>query len=57
MRVALTVDSFMYFANLRPDYKWTFFASDVLLFAHNKKDGSETLVTFWNSKTQDVVTR
>ena len=31
----LAVDSFIYFANIRPDYKWTYFANTVV-FTYNK---------------------
>ena len=30
LRIALAVDSFIYFANIRPDYKWTYFANTVV---------------------------
>lgn len=35
LRIALAVDSFIYFANIRPDYKWSFFFSRCTrLFIH-----------------------
>ena len=52
LRIALAVDSFIYFANIRPDYKWTFFAHTVV-YSHTKPDRPDTAVTFWNTKTGD----
>ncbi|KAJ3091801.1 WD repeat-containing protein 35 [Quaeritorhiza haematococci] len=39
LRIALAIDSYIYFANVRPDYRWTFFAEDVLVYAYNRKPG------------------
>ena len=52
LRIALAVDSFIYFANIRPDYKWTYFASTVV-YSHTKPDRQDTAITFWNTKTGD----
>eukprot|EP00842_Homolaphlyctis_polyrhiza_P002710 jgi/Hompol1/343/HPOL_004245-RA len=57
LRIALAVDSFIYFANIRPDYKWSFFAHDVLVFAYNKPEATESTIVFWNTKTNDRRTR
>ncbi|KAJ3392142.1 WD repeat-containing protein 35 [Lobulomyces angularis] len=51
LRIALAVDSFIYFANVRPDHKWTFFANDVLVYTYNRLERTETIVVFWNTKT------
>ncbi|KAJ3413661.1 WD repeat-containing protein 35 [Chytridiales sp. JEL 0842] len=53
LRLALTVDSFIYFANIRPDYKWTFFAEDVIAYGFQRNDKSETTLIFWNTKTNE----
>ena len=53
LRIALAVDSFIYFANIRPDYKWTFFADDILAYSFTKTDRSETAVVFWNTKSNE----
>ena len=50
LRIALAVDSFIYFANIRPDYRWTYFAQTVV-YTHNKPDRQDTAVTFWNTKS------
>ena len=53
LRIALAVDSFIYFANIRPDYKWAYFANTVV-YTFSKPDKSETALVFWNIKTQEV---
>ena len=40
LRIALAVESFVYFANLRPDYRWGFFAGHTLCYAYNKARAS-----------------
>ncbi|KAJ3057254.1 WD repeat-containing protein 35 [Rhizophlyctis rosea] len=57
LRIALAVDSFIYFANVRPDYKWTFFAGDVLAYAFHRPERGETVVTFWNTKSNEKYTK
>ncbi|OAJ41462.1 WD repeat-containing protein 35 [Batrachochytrium dendrobatidis JEL423] len=57
LRIALAVDSFIYFANTRPDYKWSFFAHDVVVYAYHKPEMFESTVVFWNTKTNDRHTR
>ena len=41
LRVALAVDSFIYFANIRPSYKWCYF-SNTVVYAYNRSDRSGT---------------
>jgi len=50
LRVALAVDSYIYFANIRPDYRWGFFG-DTLVCAYTQADRSDQTVMFWNTKT------
>ncbi|TPX70337.1 hypothetical protein SpCBS45565_g01735 [Spizellomyces sp. 'palustris'] len=57
LRIALAVDSFIYFANVRPDYKWTFFAGDVLAYTYHRPDRTENALTFWNTKTNEKYTK
>nr|KAJ3420687.1 WD repeat-containing protein 35 [Polyrhizophydium stewartii] len=57
LRIALAVDSFIYFANIRPDYNWSFFAHDVVVFSYSKPEVAESTVVFWNTKTNDRHTR
>ncbi|KAI8616049.1 WD repeat-containing protein 35 [Chytriomyces sp. MP71] len=53
LRIALAVDSFIYFANIRPDYKWCFFANDVLAYGYQKYDQPETTICYWNTRTNE----
>lgn len=52
LRIALAVDSFIYFANIRPDYKWAYFANTVV-YTYAKPDKTDTVVAFWNTKSGD----
>ncbi|KAK3238460.1 WD repeat-containing protein 35 [Cymbomonas tetramitiformis] len=52
LRIALAVDSYIYFANIRPDYKWGYFGS-TLVYAFNKPDRAEHCVMFWDTKSND----
>eukprot|EP00238_Polyblepharides_amylifera_P008608 CAMPEP_0196598138 /NCGR_PEP_ID=MMETSP1081-20130531/94147_1 /TAXON_ID=36882 /ORGANISM="Pyramimonas amylifera, Strain CCMP720" /LENGTH=1154 /DNA_ID=CAMNT_0041923789 /DNA_START=199 /DNA_END=3663 /DNA_ORIENTATION=- len=52
LRIALAVDSYIYFANIRPDYKWGYFGS-TLVYAFNKPDRAEQCVMFWDTETND----
>ena len=55
LRIALAVDSFIYFANIRPNYKWTYF-SHTVVYTFPRPDRSETDVVFWNIKSNEVRT-
>jgi WD repeat-containing protein 35 len=46
------VDTFIYFANIRPDYKWGFF-SNTLCYAFSTPERTEHCVVFWDTKTDD----
>jgi WD repeat-containing protein 35 len=46
------VDSFIYFANVRPDYKWGYF-NQTCVYAHVKADRSEHCVTFWDTGSNE----
>jgi hypothetical protein len=50
--MALAVDSFIFFANIRPDYKWGHFGQ-TLIYAFNKPDRAENCVCFWDTKTDE----
>eukprot|EP00050_Salpingoeca_kvevrii_P018636 m.76510 g.76510 ORF g.76510 m.76510 type:complete len:1153 (+) comp8114_c0_seq1:167-3625(+) len=49
LRLALAVDHFIYFANVRPDYKWGYF-SNTVVYAFTKPERSEHCVVFWDTK-------
>ncbi|CAM9229531.1 unnamed protein product [Laminaria digitata] len=51
LRIALAVDAYIYFANIRPDYAWTSTArGGVLVYAYQKPDKADTQVCFWDIK-------
>ncbi|OON21585.1 WD domain, G-beta repeat protein [Opisthorchis viverrini] len=51
LRLALTVDSFIYFANLRPDYKWAYCnAANTIIYSFARAGSQATFVVFWNVK-------
>jgi len=56
LRIALAVDSYIYFANIRPDYKWGYFANTVV-FAYNKPERAEHCVCFWDTHTEERYTK
>eukprot|EP00049_Salpingoeca_infusionum_P026788 m.27924 g.27924 ORF g.27924 m.27924 type:complete len:1165 (+) comp8999_c0_seq1:165-3659(+) len=56
LRLALTVDHYIYFANVRPDYRWGYFAGTVV-YAFNKPERDEHCVVFWNSQTGQRTTK
>ncbi|XP_038051534.1 WD repeat-containing protein 35-like isoform X4 [Patiria miniata] len=48
LRIALAVDSFIYFANIRPDYKWGYCANTVV-YSFSKPERTEQCVVFWET--------
>ena len=56
MRLALAVDHFIFFANVRLDYKWGYFAGTVV-YAFNKPERTENCVVFWDTKMNGVSCR
>eukprot|EP00201_Polytomella_parva_P012196 CAMPEP_0175066548 /NCGR_PEP_ID=MMETSP0052_2-20121109/16571_1 /TAXON_ID=51329 ORGANISM="Polytomella parva, Strain SAG 63-3" /NCGR_SAMPLE_ID=MMETSP0052_2 /ASSEMBLY_ACC=CAM_ASM_000194 /LENGTH=442 /DNA_ID=CAMNT_0016333265 /DNA_START=239 /DNA_END=1564 /DNA_ORIENTATION=- len=52
LRLALAVDSFVYFANVRPDYKWGYFCN-TLVYAFHRPDRTEACVMFWDTRNND----
>jgi WD repeat-containing protein 35 len=50
LRLSMAVDSFIYFANIRPDYHWAYFAGTIV-YAFQNPESVETNVVFWNIKT------
>lgn len=57
LRIALAVDSFIYFANIRPDYVWCYFNRTVAFLSHAdfKKDGQT--IFFWDTITNQSYTK
>lgn len=51
LRLALAVDSYIYLANIRPEYKWAFFGSSTCVYGFRKKDHVDQSVMFWDIGT------
>eukprot|EP01038_Epipyxis_sp_PR26KG_P012743 gene12743-17084_t len=47
LRLSLAVDSFIYFANIRHSYSWTYFLNTVV-YSYPRPDRKETAVVFWD---------
>lgn len=52
LRLALAVDNFIFFANIRPDYEWGYF-SNTLVYSFNKPERAENCVCFWDTNTDE----
>jgi WD repeat-containing protein 35 len=53
LRMALAVDSFIYFANVRHQYLWASFLNTVV-YAYPKSDRPYHILTFWDLVTQET---
>lgn len=59
LRIAMAVDSFIYFANIRPEYIWCYFEKTVVFLNSSNSNGngngsgssssSTNVITFWNT--------
>ncbi|CAH0562507.1 unnamed protein product [Brassicogethes aeneus] len=56
LRVALAVDSFVYFANIRPDYKWCYFKKTVV-FTSCRPGKPGICISFWDTSNNQCQTR
>ena len=56
LRLALAVESFIYFANVRPQYRWCSFG-DTVVYSFAKPGRDEQCVIFWNTKTNEKYTK
>ncbi|KAG8445687.1 hypothetical protein GDO86_010460 [Hymenochirus boettgeri] len=52
LRIGLAVDSFIYFANIRPDYKWGY-CSNTVVYSCTRPDRPEYCVVFWDTKNNE----
>ncbi|XP_053141283.1 WD repeat-containing protein 35 isoform X2 [Hemicordylus capensis] len=52
LKIALAVDSFIYFANIRPDYKWGY-CSNTVVYAYTRPNRPEYCVVFWDTKNNE----
>ena len=56
LRVALAVDSFIYFANIVPEYQWGYFGGDTLVYAAGETSNSmSSTSTSQNSTEREVI--
>lgn len=53
LRMALAVDSFIYFANVRHQYLWASFLNTIV-YAYPKSDRRDHILTFWDLVTQET---
>lgn len=52
LRIALGVGAYIYFANIRPDYKWGYFLN-TLVYSFQKLDRPEQCVMFWHANNDE----
>ncbi|XP_034051333.1 WD repeat-containing protein 35 isoform X2 [Thalassophryne amazonica] len=52
LRIGLAVESYIFFANIRPDYKWGYCCSTVV-YAYTKPERQEYCVVFWDTKNNE----
>ncbi|KAL8581320.1 WD repeat-containing protein 35 [Nucella lapillus] len=52
LRISLAVDSFIYFANIRPDYKWGY-CTNTVVYSFTKPERPEHCVIFWDTKNNE----
>lgn len=56
LRIGLAVDSFIFFANVRPNYTWAYCANTVV-YTYYKYERKETAMVFWDLTTQEHQTK
>ncbi len=56
LRLALAVDAFIYFANIRHRYLWTYFLNTVV-YAYARSERREHALVFWDLTTQESFTK
>ena len=54
LRIVIAIDSYIYFANMRPSYKWCYF-NNTIVYSYTKPTKLEQCVTFFNMKTGEVI--
>lgn len=52
LRLSLAVDSFIYFANIRPDYKWCYFQNTVV-YTYLSPGKADYNIIFWDVKNNE----
>lgn len=56
LRIAMAVDSFIYFANNRPSYVWAYLL-DTVIYTRARPDRGETVAMFWDLNTGETVSK
>lgn len=56
LRIALAVDSYIYFANIRPDYRWGSMG-ETLVCAYTTPERQETALLFWDMTMDERATK
>ncbi|EDV23603.1 uncharacterized protein TRIADDRAFT_50569 [Trichoplax adhaerens] len=56
LRLSLAIDSYIYFANIRPDYKWGY-CGNTVVYAFNKPDRQDSSVVFWETKNKECIVK
>ncbi|KAH0621957.1 hypothetical protein JD844_023742 [Phrynosoma platyrhinos] len=52
LKIGLAVDQCIYFANIRPDYKWGY-CTNTVVYAYTRPDRPEYCVVFWDIKNNE----
>lgn len=55
LRIALAVDSFIYFANIRPDYMWCYFGKTVAYLNAETGKAGNAVITFWDTVSNQCI--
>lgn len=55
LRMALSVDAFIFFANIRPSYAFTHLGSNTVVYGYRRPERKEGAVVFWQVDTMEVV--
>lgn len=51
-RIVLAIDSNILFANIQPEYMWSYF-NETVVFAYRKPERNDMCITFWNTKINE----
>lgn len=57
LRLAVAVDSHIFFANIRPAYTWAYLLNTVVYTYHRSSDRRESAVVFWDQTTGETHTK
>jgi WD repeat-containing protein 35 len=53
LRLAMSIDSSIYFANIKPEHKWAYLSNGTIVFSFQKADRIDFTVVFWDSKNEE----